>query len=487
MTNPQKGCQLPGILLHKVRHCDDVADQTFVVDTFQSTLGVKQGCPLSPTLFGIYIDDFQAELEAAGADLDLPTLCGVQAPALFYADDLDLVSTSVRGLQAQLDLLESYCKRWRLTVNVKKTKVVVYAAQAAAPPVLTYMHAPIEVLDSFTYLGVDISSRSSFAAASIGRAASAQRAALALQHRCHDLSLHDPALQLHLFDALVRPVMLYGVETWGPGALCGSGMDTCELVHRKFLRSVLGVRTGTPNVAVLGELGRFPVAHTATLAICRFWNRLVAMPDTRLTKQAFLENCALATRPGRSKPSSACWAAQVCSFLHFISPIVDGVPQHIDTSIVSAHLQRRTFDAVNGSDLRKVREWLGVRGPVNGDNYQLAGYLQAVASKTGRRRLAQFRMGSHMLGVETGRWQRLPRAERLCQRCSCGVVDDEAHMVWGCPALVDQRVQHSELFQDSDIITVADFMQQDAGQLAAFLRVCHDHCAELEGCTSNRD
>ena len=456
-------------------------------DTFQSTLGVKQGCPLSPTLFGIYIDDFQAELEAAGADLDLPTLCGVQAPALFYADDLDLVSTSVRGLQAQLDLLESYCKRWRLTVNVKKTKVVVYAAQAAAPPVLTYMHAPIEVLDSFTYLGVDISSRSSFAAASIGRAASAQRAALALQHRCHDLSLHDPALQLHLFDALVRPVMLYGVETWGPGALCGSGMDTCELVHRKFLRSVLGVRTGTPNVAVLGELGRFPVAHTATLAICRFWNRLVAMPDTRLTKQAFLENCALATRPGRSKPSSACWAAQVCSFLHFISPIVDGVPQHIDTSIVSAHLQRRTFDAVNGSDLRKVREWLGVRGPVNGDNYQLAGYLQAVASKTGRRRLAQFRMGSHMLGVETGRWQRLPRAERLCQRCSCGVVDDEAHMVWGCPALVDQRVQHSELFQDSDIITVADFMQQDAGQLAAFLRVCHDHCAELEGCTSNRD
>ena len=34
----------------------------------------------------------------------------------------------------------------------------------------------------------------------------------------------------------------------------------------------------------------------------------------------------------------------------------------------------------------------------------------------------------------------------------------------------------------SDIITVADFMQQDGGQLAAFLRVWHDHCAELEGC-----
>ena len=62
-------------------------------------------------------------------------------------------------------------------------------------------------------------------------------------------------------------------------------------------------------------------------------------------------------------PSSCwgCWAAQVCSFLHFMSPIVDGKPQRIETSVVSAHLQRRMYDAVNGSDLRKVREWLEVR------------------------------------------------------------------------------------------------------------------------------
>ena len=72
------------------------------------------------------------------------------------------------------------------------------------------------------------------------------------------------------------------------------------------------------------------------------------------------------------QPAPACWAAQVCSFLHFMSPIVDGKPQRIDTSVVSAHLQRRMYDAVNGSDLRKVREWLEVRGPVNCDNYQMA-------------------------------------------------------------------------------------------------------------------
>ena len=63
-----------------------------------------------------------------------------------------------------------------------------------------------------------------------------------------------------------------------------------------------------PTRRCWGSLGHFPVAHTTALVICRFWNRLVAMPDTRLTKQAFLENCALATQPGHSnKQLSTCW------------------------------------------------------------------------------------------------------------------------------------------------------------------------------------
>ena len=71
---------------------------------------------------------------------------------------------------------------------------------------------------------------------------------------------------------------------------------------------------------------------------------------------------------------------------NFMSPIVDGKPQRIDTSVVSAHLQRRMYDAVNGSDLRKVREWLEVRGPVSCDNYQMAGrkiYMYALTKPHG--------------------------------------------------------------------------------------------------------
>ena len=148
---------------------------------------------------------------------------------------------------------------------------------------------------------------------------------------------------------------------------------------------------------------------------------------------------------------------------------------------MTAFLQRRHFESVNCSDLHKVQQWLRIRGgQLNGDSYQMAGYLQAVASRTGRVRLAQMRTGSHWLGVETGRWQRVERQQRLCKRCGCGEVDDEAHMIWKCPALMDQRVAHSELFK-TGIDSLASFFDQDQSKLASFLRQCRDECAAVEG------
>jgi hypothetical protein len=162
-----------------------------------------------------------------------------------------------------------------------------------------------------------------------------------------------------------------------------------------------------------------------------------------------------------------------------MSPIVDGVPQHVDTDAASACLQRRYFEEVNSDESRKVHEWRQIRGDLNFGNYEPAVYLQAVTSKANRTRLTQFRTGSHWLGVESGRWQGLQREERRCKRCECGSIDDAAHMIWGCPALVDQRLQHVELFSDSQC-TIEAFLQQEPTELALFLRRCYNQCAALE-------
>ena len=47
--------------------------------------------------------------------------------------------------------------------------------------------------------------------------------------------------------------------------------------------------------------------------------------------------------------------------------------------------------------------------------------------------ITKFRLGSHNLKIETGRWQRIPRNERLCS--TCGVLGDEWHMFYDCVAI----------------------------------------------------
>ena len=42
-----------------------------------------------------------------------------------YADDLILFSYSAKGLQSLIDKVEYFCNKWRLTINITKTKIMV--------------------------------------------------------------------------------------------------------------------------------------------------------------------------------------------------------------------------------------------------------------------------------------------------------------------------------------------------------------------------
>jgi len=65
--------------------------------TFPCTIGVKQGCPLSPLLFGLYIDALESRIAALAGD-NGPDLAGTAVKLLLYVDDLVLMSKSLRGL-----------------------------------------------------------------------------------------------------------------------------------------------------------------------------------------------------------------------------------------------------------------------------------------------------------------------------------------------------------------------------------------------------
>ena len=88
-----------------------------------SNVGLKQGCPLSPLLFNIFIDDVSTIFND---NCDPVELHDIEINHLLYADDLVILSKSASGLAKSLENLDRYCENWHLKVNVQKTKVIIF-------------------------------------------------------------------------------------------------------------------------------------------------------------------------------------------------------------------------------------------------------------------------------------------------------------------------------------------------------------------------
>ena len=75
---------------------------------------------------------------------------------LLYADDIILFGKTPEELQNALEVLEEYCKRWKLTVNTNKTNVMVFRKGGRLPNNLNFIcnNVNIEIVNKFCYLGV---------------------------------------------------------------------------------------------------------------------------------------------------------------------------------------------------------------------------------------------------------------------------------------------------------------------------------------------
>ena len=195
---------------------------------------------------------------------------GRPVPPLLYVDDPSLLATTRAGLQCPLDRLEGYAAFWGLTVNVAKTEVVVFERQRRAAPMaarlptaasmpFTNGGAAIDTVDEFRYLGVEFHASSAFSHAVAARAAAGalpqQQRVHATHCRCTELSLLGAGLQLHMFNAMVLPVLSCGAEIWSPQLIAAGTHCAAKRVQLSFLNQLLGVRQSMPALVLLAETG----------------------------------------------------------------------------------------------------------------------------------------------------------------------------------------------------------------------------------------
>ena len=101
------------------------------------SLGVRQGDCLSPFLFSMYINDLKG---FKGIDIVMLKLL-----LLLYADDIAIISEAKEDLQHGLNILKDYCDKWKLKVNVNKTKVMVFKKGSRNQQSLRFLYGNTEI------------------------------------------------------------------------------------------------------------------------------------------------------------------------------------------------------------------------------------------------------------------------------------------------------------------------------------------------------
>ena len=255
---------------------------------FDCSIGVKQGCPASPLLFSLYLDDFEALLEVS-EEIDCPRIAEILLAILLFADDIALFPYSHRGLQQQLDILGAFCTDRQLTVNVANTKAMVFEARKNVMPPLLYAETAIEQVDIFKHLGVQMHGTNGLTPAMEYLCKAAKRASFGLQRCCQQLRIHDPTLNLKikLFDTLVEPILCYGCYIWSVLG-CRSAIAKLQRVQIDFLKILLRVQIHTSTLHVRAEFGRYPLKIAWQAQAANYLSRLESMDDNRTLKQAFV-------------------------------------------------------------------------------------------------------------------------------------------------------------------------------------------------------
>ena len=93
-------------------------------EAFYITKGVRQGCPLSPTLFAIYLsdlDEFMAQGQTGGIVIGKKKIWN-----LAYADDIVMLATNESEMREVLKRFRKYVEKKGLTLSTEKSKLMVF-------------------------------------------------------------------------------------------------------------------------------------------------------------------------------------------------------------------------------------------------------------------------------------------------------------------------------------------------------------------------
>jgi hypothetical protein len=468
-------------------------------DKFDSNVGVRQGCPLSPFIFGVFIEELHdrvvAELPGVGATVHSDPDCSI--PMGMFADDLNKFANVALHLQAMLDVLDTFCEEKNMSLSLAKTKIVIFNSSFLSSRdrnfQFKYRGTVLQRVKESKYLGMLMRQGRTVTGMMQHAAKRGQSAIAVVYQKFHQLGIASNIdLKLRLFNAVALPNLSFGCEVWGPWLLSSDWTNKAfqskiEQVRLSFMRVLLSLKSSTPAWNVYRELGMYPLQVFVTRQLIRFINKLWQMPESTWARKVMWDAWWMFK-------SHQCdnWCARLHSFLSAMGiqplewvgegvvPLYDDrqceivlkakchavfLQPGLPSKMASYHTQFATDISVS---INPLREW------------KKALYLTLPAPSKRLCLMARFRLSCHHLAVESGRWYGVPIDDRKCTLCSIGSVQDEHHVLFVCPMLSPIREDFPRLFQNNRFSHVQKLFQVDRGSDQDWRLVLRDTCRYLE-------
>ena len=301
--------------------------------------------------------------------------------ALLLMDDTVLFATSREKIIQKFRIVQQFCDLYGMSINVKKTKVMAINSDSNDKQPIISKGIIVNYTSSYLYLGAFITDDANYLS-SINLHVDDKR-----KHFLKFVSFLDKNRDLpfpmkkRVAEACILSAILYGCKTW----MCVR-YGQLESIYMGIIKSLLSVRKSTCNDLCLVECGLPSLKALINDKRSQYVRQMVNLEEESLLKYAMNMIATIKSPTNELIRNSI----KITDWIKLDkNKNMEGIKVNINST------KRKVYLEINPS-----LEWPTVYSKWNISEHKRIEYTRA-------------RLSSHNVKIETGRWIRTPREERL--------------------------------------------------------------------------
>ena len=384
---------------------------------FKYERGVRQGCPTSPMLFNLYINDILDDIEPVSVPGLREGLRG-----LMFADDTVILAKSREDLVEKLKYIRFWMEDNAMEVNPGKCGVLVVSAETTPWVPVVYNGEEIPVLDKYVYLGVEFNRELDIYEMAKFRLKKGKEALGQLSSSLNNLRV-PLEYKTMLVKSVLVPTLHYGTEIFG---MAEARMNSLKRVLDNALKCIVK-RSNFCRRRAYEEFGVQPLYVSAAVARARGlhkWTNSTTMIRDLIRDTSF-----------KSKKST--WIKEARRWLKLMKIELDQPFEELRRQLVSDRMEK-----LRHKDRSVVSGWADSLSIKDGCNIRRM-QLKHGCSSLGMSMLIRLRTGTFLFTNQMVRLQLLPsRFKNRCVCCDEAVTENVQHLLIECRAFDDLRARY---------------------------------------------